>query len=538
MTGTAAYIFSRLEHELENLPAHHNEIAQHLMELGYINLRKVNALWDMDYIRAKAQFMLELSQSKIFDDEYIHRLTLTGEENMLVFFLRRFTDIDEGITISKLPNIGELNLITRIIHYRLDLFGLWPMQVEIPFSALTTHKLNEIGLYAKCNTLDAFNYLADVESLTKHLLDIHPAEKFILIFRSPKVTNETKKKLDRRGAFQRQLLEDFGERTDFFRYIAKQILKSNPDKVDFSFLNKEAINPFKRFIMRLIQVHQWQEGFYNGLLDSNMGEVTVKSMLDTIGFYNSSDNRNIKTHRAITYVHNGYFVFNSLFFLQEYMIEDGVPEIVSGEDQILIDISNELENAGEEEQDEFTINLEKLKSDIYNDANKKPQQRKGFLQRIYFGTKQLLKKAFRFARKIFSWIKTQASKAWGFLKKLFRNYFENLRSGIKAFVDGFKFLFGQKFIESSINGQMIASKFSIDGDSVSITSNQIGDVLETHLHLIGYNIKSMKFTLAIVTGVLKLIIGMINIISWPLLLVNIIKIYKNISISYQEIKII
>jgi hypothetical protein len=31
--------------------------------------------------------------------------------------------------------------------------------------------------------------------------------------------------------------------------------------------------------MRLIQVHQWQDGLYNGLLDSDMGELTINSIL-------------------------------------------------------------------------------------------------------------------------------------------------------------------------------------------------------------------------------------------------------------------
>ncbi len=532
MSDLSTYIFSSLEKELETLPSPKNEITQHLIELGYIPLFKTNALTVADVKQAREDFLEDVKVSDLFTDEQIKLLSVRGRDFMLGTLLRKLTDIDEGLLIDRLPYIGETNLITRMIQYRLDLFGIWPHDVAKPFSSVTLQKLGEIAGYAQCDQLEAANKIADIEELTRHLLEVHPPEKFILIFRSPKVKEETKKKLDRRQAFKRQLIEDFGERTNFVSHLTQNVLKNRPQKVDFSFLQREATNPFKRFIMRLLQIHQWQDGFYNGLLDSEMGDLSLAGFLQTINFYNESDNMQIKTHRVISYVHRGFFVFNSLFFLQEYMVED---EQGGSEDTILQSLTGRLENSTSDDQKDFNTNLQKLKSDIYNESAQPPKERKGLLQRIYYGFKRLIKKAFRFVKKVFDWIKNKVEKAWGLLKGLFRNFFENLQMGIRAFLDGINFIFGKKGIQSLAGDEMIITKFSIDGDSVSISTSQISKVLEHHLQNVGYNINSMKFTLAIVAGILKLIIKMVSIITWPLLLMNIIKIFKNISGAFQEL---
>ncbi|MCF8365609.1 MAG: hypothetical protein K9H16_07505 [Bacteroidales bacterium] len=536
ISNATAYIVSQLESELKTLPGRSNEIVQHLLELGYISLQKTNAIRESDIALAKEKFLDDVLTSDLFENTYIEKLLLTGHDFLMSTLLRQLTDIDEGMTIEKLPLTGEVSLKTRLIHYRLDIFGLWPLDIAVAFSSLSLLNLKEIAGYAGCNELEALNLIADIEKFTTHLLKNHEEEKFILVFKSPKVSEKTRNNLDRRHPFKRQLIEDFGDKTDYFRYLSKNILVNNPNNVDVNFLQKEALDPFKKFVLRLIQVHQWKDGFYSGLLDSDMGEVTLKSMLDAIEFYNNSENRNIKIHRVLTYVHQGYFIFNGLFFLQEYMVENDQLTAKDGEQKVLDNILSQLVVSDEQGKTDFSSNMNKLKNEIYSEAEQKPSERKGFLQRIYFGVKGLIKKAFRFARKIFSWIKDKVMKMWGFLKTLFRTFFDNLAMGIRAFVDGINFLFGRKFIESSLGNEMIVSKFSIDGDSVSITSGQISKILETHLQTIDYNIKSMKFTLAVAGGILKLLMEMVSILTWPLLMFNIIKIYKNISASYLDFK--
>jgi len=272
-------IVVKLEQEAETLPGKKNQCLQHLIELGYLSLGKINALVDRDIEAAKIEFLKDAISSGLYAETDLEMIAFEGEDAFLAQLLAKTTDIDEGFNFTKLPAKGELSLLSRIAHYRLDIFGLWPFSIEQPFDVVNSRAaLQTIGEYADCTVLDALNYTGDVEKLTRRLLSIHSDEDFILTIK-PRHTVDTgvRKKLERTLKFKKQLLEDFGERTDFFKYLRKEVLKENPSKVDFNFLNREEKKPFKQFVMRLIQVHQWQDGLYDGLLDSDIGELTLKS---------------------------------------------------------------------------------------------------------------------------------------------------------------------------------------------------------------------------------------------------------------------
>ena len=110
--------------------------------------------------------------------------------------------------------------------------------------------------------------------------------------------------------------------------------------------------------MRLIQVHQWQDGLYDGLLDSDIGELTLKSILSAIDLYNVIKNRQIKTHRVLTHVVRDYYLFNGLFFLQEYMVEDDEGgETQNAEEIIISDLLQQVEKANDGELSAFELHM-------------------------------------------------------------------------------------------------------------------------------------------------------------------------------------
>ncbi|TAJ12071.1 hypothetical protein DMA11_14395 [Marinilabiliaceae bacterium JC017] len=538
MSDNPDFIIDRLDQELATLPAANNESRQHLIELGYIPLMKTNALHSIDVVKASDQFLSEALSSGLFPSAEIEQLKQQGKDYLIRQLLRKATDIDEGINIPTLPMEGAVNLITRIIHYRLDIFGLWPHAIATRHTSINTlSQLKVIAGYAQCSPLEAINFLSDMEAFTRRLLSIYEEKDFILTIHSQQVSGDLKKKLDRRFAFKRQLIEDFGDRNDFFIFLRKHILKERENKIDFDFLKKEARNDFKQFIMRLIQIHQWQEGFYDGLLDSNMGELTLKSFLDAIDLYNKANNRWIKPHRIITYVEDGYFLFNALFFLQEYMIEDHAPQQRKEDDLVLSAMADNLAKADEGTQLAFQQNMEQLKKEIRQGAETPPKERKGFLHRVYYGIKRLIKKAAKLAGKLFNWIVDKVKEGWKFLKKLFTHFFEQLSEGLKAFIDGIKFLIGRRAIHTASENNFIISSFSIDGDAVSLVSTGAVQLIPSHLRQVNYWVGAMQFSLAIAGGVLKIIMQALNALSWPILLFTIIKVYKNISKSFKNLQL-
>jgi len=529
-----AFLLAQLEQELTTHPQREAEVEQHLVELGYLPLSRVNALLPVQIEAAKQVFLEDLEHSPLFPPEEITFHKKAGKEYLLLHFLRKATDVDEGITLRNLPRPGMQNLLSRIIHYRLELFGLWPHPVDTPYSHTTAIQLEEMATYTKTNALQAFNLMGNVEQLTRHLLAVHEEARFIVTFQSFLVTNELEKKLDRRRNFKNQLKRDFEEKNDFFRHVNRNVLRHNENKIDYPFLHQESRNGFKRFILRLIQVHQWQDGFYDGVLDSNIGEVTLKGVLQSIDFYNEADKKDIKTHRVLTYLGRHFFMFNALFFLQEYMLEDATETV--REENIWEQLSVQVRNADAARQQTFQQNLDKLKTDIYTETNRAPKEKMGLLKRIYFGIKKIIKKALRFIRKIFNWILTQAAKAWNFLKKLFKGFFDHLATGLRMFIDGLKYLLGKKFIVTRENSQMIVSRFQLDGDSVSIVPGAPEGLIPKHVAQTRQQIDSLEFSMTVVSGILKIVMRALILISWPFLLITIVKVFRNVLLSYQENK--
>ena len=539
MIDDTGYIIEHLTKELTTLPKQRNRCIQHLTELGYIPVYKVNILLPLEEDHAKTEFLKDAKASGLFPMSVFEQF-LEDDEDLITEMLGRAVDIDEGFVFDRLPESGEQNLITRIIHYRLDLFGVWEWQVSKPFNAITVARLKEIADYAECDPLEAANLLADIEYFTQKLLKANSEDRFILTFRPANTINQNlTQNLDNRHKFKKQLIEDFGDKNDFFKYLRKNILKENPQKIDMLFLQKEALNPFKRFILRLIQVHQWQEGLYDGLLDSDMGEVTINSIVNTINLYNVSERKNIKRNQVLTYIANGYFLFNALFFLQEYMVEDHQSDTSEdAESRIISDIMDSAKSADQHKLDAFQEHLNLIKSEITAASTRKPEEKKGLLKRIYFGIKRFFKKVVRFSKKIFNWIVELSKKIWRILKKVFGHFFNQLAKGIKAFIDGIKYLFGKKNTVTAKGNNILHTSIRFDGDAFVLASRNASSLINEHIKKIRYHTTSMIFSLLIVGGVFNIVLKAINVISWPLIIFSIIKIYKNISESYQNIEFI
>lgn len=541
MPGEEDYIIELLEKEVKSLPVRRNECLQHLTELGYIALEKLNALFPGDLEKAKQEFLKEAAASGLFTEAEMRPEIFQDEEDFLADLLGKTVDIDDGFAFSKLPQAGELSLQSRIIHYRLDIFGLWPFPVGTKFSVINSKAaLDKLADFTGFPALESLNLMADLDGLTLALLKARGEEDFILAFKSSVDDNsELARKLDRRGMFKRQLIKDFGERTDFFKYLNKHILKENDNKVDINFLQNESNDPFKQFILRLIQVHQWHDGFYNGLLDSDIGEVTLNSITDAIDIYNQADLSDIKTFRVLTYICDGYFLFNALFFLNKYMLSSNVPGgTQDAEEGILSDLLGNIQNSDEDTLASFQENLEKLKLQIAEESGTAPQERKGFLQRVYFGIGRFFKKLARFTRKIFGWIVRFVKLFGGLLKKIFSHFFRKLSQGIQAFLDGIKFMFGRKGTISQDEKGTVVSLIRADGDAFSIVAGEGQTLIRGHIQKIKYGVSSMAFALAIVGGVLRAIIKVVSVITWPLLVFTIINIVKQISEAYKKIEII
>lgn len=539
MSDALENILTKLETETDSQPDGQNRLIQHLIELDYIPLLLANALTSENVGAAKIRFLEDSISSGLFPNAIFEAAYGMDEDDFFTMLLEKITDIDEGIVFNQLPDSGEVSLQSRMLHYRLDIFGMWPFPVSKPFDLLNSKAaLTEIAGFLNTDILTAINLIGNTEALTQRLLAIHPPEDFILtVLPKNPIEHKLRRQLSRTQAFRRQLLDDFGERNDFFKYLNREILKERPDRIDYDFLNNEFRKPFKRFVMRLIQVHQWQEGSYNGLLDSDIGEVTIRSILNSIDLYNESERKNIKEHRVLNHIGNEYFLFNALFFLQEYVI---TPEReVDPQEQILSDLIHNIGQANDANLNAFELNLAVLKTEISQGTENKPRERKGLLQRVYYGFKKFLKKIASFSRKIFGWVVQLTEKFKAFLKKVFGKIFDDIRTGIRAFIDGIRFLLGNKETVTQNDSGMLISAIRVDGDCYNFALGSSAFALaEEHNRMVKYHVRSMHFALTIVGGVLKTFLLSISVFSWPLLIFTIARLVKNIKESFQKLNMV
>lgn len=532
MINNELFIIEKLEEEVSSIPVNDKETTQHLIELGYLSVMQVNAINKQQIKKAEEQFRTDVFSSDLFTPDELGALIILDKEVFIQQLLRRMTDVDEGIKLKNLPEAGKIDLASRLIHYRLELLGLFEQPVNQPFNHVAMLEIKWLKEITKVkNDIDAINLLSDIEGFTRHLLSVYEDEDFIVTFNSQHVTKETRNKLDRRRLFGNQLKDDFGEKTDFLKYLQKHVLKANENKIDYGFLARERLNKFKRLIIRIIQIHQWQDGFYDGLLDNDLGEISIQSILQSIEAYNEADNKQIKPHRFLTYLGNGYFLFNALFFLNEYMIEDNNGD----ENEIWSSLNDKLKASKESEQNLFLKNLEEIKQRAFE--NNDPLERKGLLVRVYYGIHKLIKKALRFLRKIYKWILTKAERMVNFLKKLFGGFFEKLRTGLKYFIDGIKFLIGRKLIFTGNKNNFLITKCSLDGDNATLAIKSDSMLVSEHNGKIKYQWGTLKFSLALIGSVFKIVIQSVNIITWPVLFFTIVKSFKTIQEQFQNISI-
>lgn len=537
MTGSTDYILSKLKQEADTLPDSGKEITQHLVELGYMPSYALAHINQKEISKACREFFNDVISSDLFSSREKSEFKNQGQDTLVPKLLRKLTDIDDEISIPSFPENNSLNLTSRLIHYRLQLFGYWEQPIESKFNSIASFpSIQGISKILKCTNLETINLMGNIDGFTKKILATKANEDFIVTFYNGKINNDIAKKYDRRQAFKRQLADDFGEKSEAFTAFRKHVLVLNDKNINYNFLLKESKSELNVLVMRLMQINLWQDGFYNGLLDGNIGEITLESLVDAVSFYNATNNKHIKTHRVVTYIEQGYFLFNALFFLREYMRESDNSSRESSKNY-LNTITQQFETSKEQDRIAFINSFNKLKTEIKKESTEPVAIKNGIVRRIYYGAKRILIKLKKASRKIFKWITDQAKKAWSFLKKAFTNLFEDLKAGIRYFMDGISFLIGQKAIVSNNNNGLITTFFSIDGDSVCIANNSASGLVTEHIKKLSYSTSTIRFSLSIVGGVLQVITKSLNILSWPTLLFTIINTYKNISKSFNNIQL-
>ncbi len=489
-------LLAEAEHYESQMPSEEAETIQHLMELGYLLNNAPTLASTLE--KALEKFLRDFQDQRLVSQGEFLKLRSTYGHSLEVLLLRECTDIDEGFRFTSMPDFGEVSLKSRIILYRLALFGLWDGQPDSPYSEVVSLKIGSLKKYGRyIEAIEACNALADIEKFSKRILHIWGDENALIAFHIPDDTNEK----DVSGAFKRRFRKDFGKREKFADRIEQFLLNAAPEHIDYQYLSARATTDINRFILRVIQVHQWTEGEYNGKLDGDWGNVTLESLKQTIELYNEDEARDVRTKEVLAPMGKGHYLFNALFFLRHYMIEEGVDQT----EGVLDSLTTQAQNASKEELETFKTNTQKLLDTTLSENQlEQVQVKMGLFKRVYFGFKKFFKKLFRFGKKLFKWIVNKFEKLFSYLKDFFKKILQIAKTAIRSMINGIRYILGKlPIISVSAENKYLITKFQIDGDGISILPSGKKD-LSAHQKLMDTRVAELSFSLALVGELISL----------------------------------
>lgn len=250
---------------------------------------------------------------------------------------------------------------------------------------------------------------------------------------------------------------------DFYKKVSEKIL----DRETSDFFTQCLQEPYNNFLIRLIQLHQWINGYYNGMIDSDLGRVTFDSIREI-----DKDIKSMKLRFVLYRIHpqQGTWLLNIRYLFAEML--DSL-DTFKGQDNfetIVALYEEKLENdpTFRKKEKELDKHWKKAIKDTHQD------QKNNKIRRIYFGVKSLARSVFRGIGRIFKLI----FKAVKFLFRLLRNFvlmlYREIREGLRKFAQGIAFLFGKRHVTT--NGEdglpAVVSRFDFDCDVINFVAVQ------------------------------------------------------------------
>ncbi|MHC1775008.1 MAG: hypothetical protein AB9834_06285 [Lentimicrobium sp.] len=509
---------------------------QMLTDLGYL---KTELLYEGNAGEKAASayrlFYADLLASGLTDVQQLEKLTIMYGREAELKLLEAATDVDEGFRFSVLPRLGDLNLITRIVHYRLALLGFYAGQPESAYNAWSVAALDKAAALIGQKALATLNLLGDLQEFTVAFTNVHGYSNSIAAIKSPWPASSGKIP-EYSGRFKRRLRDDLGNHRAEFEMLDDRLFFRKDDKVDEAFVSALAGSELNGFILRLIQVHQWIGGYYNGALDAGFGVLTLNSLINIIHNYQESGDRRIREGEVLVNVTGDYYLFNCLFFLKQYQAENQQQDKTS---ETLAAILQSYQEAGDEEKSAFDTNFRSGMAAVVEKQNNLPVKKNGVIRRIFSGMKAFFKKAFRFARKIFRWIADWAEKAADFLGNLLRMIYAYVKEAVRHFVEGVRFLLGNfPVVSRGKSGELMYSNLAADKDGVNIFGKVEASEIREHLNSLRGMVSSMRFSLAVIGMLVQIMKSALTAavpVAWPVLILNLGMSFKKVSETYKTV---
>jgi len=508
-------------------------ITQYLQDIGYVkegNVAEVSEAAQKDGIR---RWIRESKKFKSDRFKYDHTHSLfkfhpLDSDSIDFLYLAAQLGFEAEFEIKTLPIIGEVSLLSRIIHYRLRVFGVFTQDVDTPFSEVSLNALKAVAtiLRQSEDILQVVNLLGNIKVLSESFMKHQGTWAFIFKQRpaSPEVLRETYisniadinedilnlENRKRLWEYERVFVSSGIHKKDRsgrrvwagengLRYYRKSQMWGKVRQLVRNRLSagEAHTNIINKFGFELLQLRLWLLGFYKGELDGDWGPLTMLAVKEFLHAHGIDD-----LNKVIKPVEGGYAVVNMRYLFKRLLVEaDKLAESVSEHDakQLSLNIFAEAKLKTEwEVLDQAHEKVEGQDAGVQSTRSKR---------RRSFSFRGLLSAVGRFLSDVARSIIDAVKKVWSALKKMaayavkiFKQGIEMIKQGIQivglAIKRAYYWLL-QKPIFSNNQNALVVTRFTHDGDAFHFASNGDKILLNEHLQ----TIKKMNFAFSIMAPI-------------------------------------
>jgi hypothetical protein len=491
-------------------------VVQSFIDLGYFTLRQWKSAQQEKYLaNAIRLFRQDLQNFKFFDSKFIgyEDLELSTKE---LEYLQEAIAFDNTIKIASELQLGKVNFASRLLSYRINIYGGNSNPKE-PYSLATKNWLDNVSQWFSINKISAeilVDLLDEPKKITELLLKEPDFEDRILYFK----TNDKKIKRSIRG---RKRL--FGKKLSNKAY---KIL-FNKENLKVSKLRSKVNTAENLFLTRLLQIRLWMLGYYEGKIDNLFSIKTIDALDDFL------DDEDIKFNQMVLELRTGkrdkaysYALLN----VQEILAAsiDNTEKQSDDLSKIVVEIES-LQQSSKKYDLEMHVNksISNASEKAYNNLSKG--------RRIYLGITNFAKGLLRGLKRIFKKIENFINKIKTVATKIGKFFLVESGKALKVFFSGIAFLLGKRENRTSLGNSFIFSKYDFDFDQINISSPNVKkELLDKHIEKERDQINSMNTSLTVVTNIIKWVITISKLTTplvWVSFVFQIIKEVKEVLIK-------
>ncbi len=313
---------------------------------------------------------------------------------------------------------------------------------------------------------------------------------------------------------------------DYYKELKREVFQ----KRNKTYLKKLAKDPFNIFVIRLIQVRQWMNGYYYGRLDSQPADRTFLSIVELT---EEEAMKRLRLKYILTKLGNkteGYWLLNGEYFF------DCICELESkGKTKNTAELIKEYEDSFKKDPIYKNKVTEEAWNEFTEEIEEGIQNTQQHIRRFYYGVRSLARSIGRVVGKLVRLIINGIKSVIRIFKNFIKILYKEIREGARKFFQGMEFLFGKRQIESTLKtGETLVTKFDFDFDVTVWSTNDVPhNLYKSHItKTMGYAL-NMSFSLRLVAKVLKWTFTLTTgALTWPRLALKIAFHFKDLVLKF------